>query len=159
MAQNRTKSGISVLDDVPWGTHLCQFYQTKEDLIELLVPYFKAGLENNEFCTWVTSEPLRSEEAKAALKQAVNGLDSYLEKGQIEFLDYSEWYTKSGKFDANEVLRGWAEKEKIAAVDLATAVETRADGEKRSSIKVAEGDAKAIELRAMAQARSIQLIN
>ncbi len=114
MTQSKTKSGIGVLDDVPWGTHLCQFYQTKEDLVEILVPYFKAGLENNEFCTWVTSEPLRSEEAKAVLKKTVKDLDSYLEKGQIEFLDYSEWYTKSGKFDANEVLQGWAEKEKIA---------------------------------------------
>ncbi|MHC4363643.1 MAG: MEDS domain-containing protein, partial [Planctomycetota bacterium] len=41
-------SGIKVIGDVPWGTHLCQFYKTKEDLIDILVPYFKAGLQNNE---------------------------------------------------------------------------------------------------------------
>lgn len=52
-----------------------------------------------------------------------------------------------------------AENERIAAIDLATAVETRADGERRSSVKVAEGEAKAIELRAQAQARAIQLVN
>jgi len=46
----KRKSGIDILGDVPWGTHLCQFYHTKEDLIDILVPYFKAGLENNEFC-------------------------------------------------------------------------------------------------------------
>ncbi|MDO8554465.1 MAG: SPFH domain-containing protein [Candidatus Micrarchaeota archaeon] len=52
-----------------------------------------------------------------------------------------------------------AENEKIAAVDLATATETRADGEKRGSVKVAEGEAKAIELRAQARANAIKLVN
>lgn len=33
----------------------------KADLINTLVPYFKADLENNEFCMWVTSEPLESD--------------------------------------------------------------------------------------------------
>ena len=60
-------TGIHIIGDVPWGTHFCQFYQDKQDLIDTLVPYFKAGLENNEFCMWITSEPLRAEEAKAAL--------------------------------------------------------------------------------------------
>ncbi|MFH1785969.1 MAG: SPFH domain-containing protein [Candidatus Micrarchaeota archaeon] len=50
-----------------------------------------------------------------------------------------------------------AENEKIAAVDLASAVETRADGERRSAIKVAEGDAKSIELRALADAHAVEM--
>lgn len=49
------RSGIDIIGDVSWGTHFCQFYQTREDLIEILIPYFKAGLENNEFCMWITS--------------------------------------------------------------------------------------------------------
>jgi PAS domain S-box-containing protein len=108
------KTEIGVIGDVPWGTHICQFYRTREDLIDILVPYFKAGLENNEFCIWVTSEPLRVGEARAALKKAVKNLDDYIKKGQIEILDYNEWYTRSGKFNADEVLKGWVEKEKLA---------------------------------------------
>ena len=53
-------SGINLIGDIPWGTHLCQFYETPEDLTDILVPYFKAGLENNEYCMWVTSAPLKS---------------------------------------------------------------------------------------------------
>jgi hypothetical protein len=57
VANNETSSGLrkfglEPVGEVPWGTHLCQFYQTKEDLIDILVPYFNAGLESNEFCTW-----------------------------------------------------------------------------------------------------------
>lgn len=37
--------GIDIIGKAPWGTHFCQFYQTREDLIDTLVPYFKAGLE------------------------------------------------------------------------------------------------------------------
>ena len=111
---NNRKTGIDIMGAVPWGTHLCQFYQTKDDLIDILVPYFKAGLENNEFCMWITSEPLHVDEAKKALKKVLQNLDEYIKKGQIEILDSSEWYTKSGKFDADEVLKGWISKEKQA---------------------------------------------
>ncbi len=105
MKKEKRKSGISVVGDVPWGTHLCQFYKTKEDLLDILVPYFKTGLENNEFCMWVTSEPLNVEEAKTALGKVVKNLDDYIKKGQIEILDYRSWYVKSGKFDSDRVLK------------------------------------------------------
>lgn len=52
-------TGISGIGDIPWGTHFCQFYEDRQDLIDTLVPYIKAGLENNEFCLWVASEPRR----------------------------------------------------------------------------------------------------
>ncbi|KKM75836.1 hypothetical protein LCGC14_1386150, partial [marine sediment metagenome] len=48
MTETTRKIGIEVLEDCPWGTHICLFYENKEDLLETLVPYFKAGLENNE---------------------------------------------------------------------------------------------------------------
>ncbi|MCX6819153.1 MAG: PAS domain S-box protein [Candidatus Aenigmarchaeota archaeon] len=105
------KSGIEVIGDVEWGTHLCQFYKTKEDLIDILVPYFKAGLKNNEFCMWVTSEPLTAKDARAALKKGVKNLDEYIKKGQIEIIDHNQWYTKSGRFESDSVLKGLDEKE------------------------------------------------
>ena len=80
-------TGFTTIGDVPWGTHFCQFYQDKQELIDTLVPYFKAGLENNEFCLWVTSEPLRSAEAKAALAANVENLETYIANGQLEIVD------------------------------------------------------------------------
>jgi PAS domain S-box-containing protein len=59
---------------------------------------------------WVTSAPLQVEQARQALRAALPDLDDYLARGQIEILDYSEWYTKSGAFDADTVLQGWADK-------------------------------------------------
>lgn len=104
------RTGIDVIGDVPWGTHFCQFYETTQDLVDVLVPYFKAGLEDNEFCMWVTSPPLVAKDAKAALRKAVPDLDRYLERRQIEIIPYTEWYVVDGGFDSRRVLDGWVAK-------------------------------------------------
>ncbi len=71
-----------------------------------MVPYFKAGLEHNEFCLWIPSEPLASTEAKTALAAKVEGLETYIADGQLEILDAREWYTGGGKFEAGRVFPG-----------------------------------------------------
>jgi PAS domain S-box-containing protein len=131
MASELRDTGISVVGDVPWGTHLCHFYETKEDLLDILIPYFNAGLENNEFCVWVVSDPLGDEEAKNAFRQAVPEADRYLTTGHIEICSHSifpssrqptspagrieivphtDWYLKGGAFVAEQVIDGWNEK-------------------------------------------------
>jgi len=104
------KSGINVLGDVAWGTHFCVFYDTKDDLLDILIPYFKAGLENNEYCMWITSEPLSKKAAEEAMRKAMPDLDQYLKKQQIEILPYTEWYIKDNVFDLQRVLNGWVDK-------------------------------------------------
>ena len=52
-----------------------------------------------------------------------------------------------------------AENEKIAAVDYATAAETKADGEKRAEIRRAEGVKQGQILRAEGEAQAIALVN
>lgn len=110
MEKNVRHTGIESVGDVPWGTHFCQFYDTKKDLADLLVPYFKSGLQNNEVCIWITSYPLKSSEAKKLLGASVKNLDGYIKRGQLEILDYTEWYTKGGVFDSQRVLNGWVDK-------------------------------------------------
>ncbi len=108
------ESGIDVLGSVLWGTHVCLFYRTKQDLINVLVPYFKAGLENNEFCMWITSDPLDPTEAKNVLKKAMPDFDKYLKKGQIEILPYDQWYLDKGVFDRKRVIKGCMGKLNLA---------------------------------------------
>ena len=52
-----------------------------------------------------------------------------------------------------------AENEKIAAIDFATATETKADGEKRAEIRRAEGIKQGAILRAEGEAQAIALVN
>lgn len=107
-------SGIDVIGDIPWGTHICQFYESAEDLINILVPYFQSGLKNNEMCIWVTAEPLGVAEAREALEKEVDDLEHYETKYQIQILDYLEFYHRAGVFDNFAILRQLLESEKIA---------------------------------------------
>jgi len=104
------KVGIDILGDVSWGTHSCLFYKTKEDLFDILVPYFKAGLESNEFCMWVTSEPLNKEKVKDALREAIPDFDRYAQAGQVEIISYDQWYLKDGVFNLQRVIDAWVGK-------------------------------------------------
>lgn len=103
-------TGIDVIGDVPWGTHFCLFYESGDDLVEILVPYFKAGLENNEFCMWVTAEPLNEKEAEKALRRVVPDLDRFKESGQLLIIPHTQWYLLGGSFDQQRVLNGWVDK-------------------------------------------------
>jgi hypothetical protein len=49
MATTLRRTGIGVVGDMPWGSHFCHFAETKDDLRETVVAYFKAGLEDDEF--------------------------------------------------------------------------------------------------------------
>ena len=78
--------------------------------MDILIPYFKTGLENNELCVWITSEDLTEKEAKTKLKSNIKNFNRYLERGQIEIISYKDWYLKDGEFDFQRVLDGWIEK-------------------------------------------------
>jgi PAS domain S-box-containing protein len=93
--------------DVPWGTHLCQFYETSVDLLEVLVPYHTEGLRACQRCVWVVSDPLSIEQARAALQAAVPDLDGYLARGQMTLVRDEEWYLRWGAFDVQTVLAEW----------------------------------------------------
>jgi C4-dicarboxylate-specific signal transduction histidine kinase len=104
------KTGIGVVGDVPWGTHFFMFYETKEDLLDTLVPYFKAGLEAGELCLWAVSEPLTEEEAGTAMRKAVPEFDRYLADRSLEIVRGKQCYYPGGVLDLQRALGTWAEK-------------------------------------------------
>src|SRR6202140_678063 len=110
MIPEMRKTGVDVVGDMPWGTHFCLFYETTADLLETLVSYCKAGLENQEFCLWAVSEPLAVEEETRALEQAVPDFKRYLSDQSIEIVEARDWYFPDGQFDLNRAIRGWNEK-------------------------------------------------
>ncbi|MDD5772522.1 MAG: MEDS domain-containing protein [bacterium] len=104
------KTENNIISDIPWGTHLCHFYQNKKDLIDVLVPYFKTGLKNNEFCILFTSEPVICKEGEEAIRNAVPDFDKYLEKGQIEIIFHDKWYIENDLFNIQRISNIWINK-------------------------------------------------
>lgn len=107
-------SGIPAIGPVRWGAHFCQFYETAKDLVDTLVPFFKAGLDGNEQCLWVAAPPLRAHGATDALRAAVPDLDARLSRGQIDIVDAEEWYLRADKKGADDLIAGWIARKEQA---------------------------------------------
>lgn len=103
-------SGITLVGDLPWGSHFCQFFKTRKDLRDVVVPYFRAGLENNESCIWVTSDFFSVDDALRAMEKDVPGFEGYLASGQMEFFPHTDWYLKGGSFDLRRTMGMWSDK-------------------------------------------------
>ena len=101
---------MSVLGDMPWGTHVCVFCESTEDLLDTVTPFFKAGLESNEFCLWAPSEPLTLEEARTALRHGIPAFDRHLKAGNMEIVPGRERYLDGDQFDLGKIINGWKEK-------------------------------------------------
>ncbi|HSM92604.1 MAG TPA: MEDS domain-containing protein [Anaeromyxobacteraceae bacterium] len=105
----RRDSGIGVVGDLPWGSHFCQFYATREDLADIVVPYLRAGLEGGELCVWVTTE-LTNDEALARLGRGVPRFQEHVAKGQVQVVPHTEWYLRGGRFELKRTIDLWMAK-------------------------------------------------
>ena len=99
------ETGIPPRGDVPWGTRICIFYDTKQDLFDTAVPYFEAGVKSGEFCLWAIYDPITKEDAEHALRRALPDLDRRQATGQIEVLLGPKFYLPNGEFDLQPVIR------------------------------------------------------
>lgn len=108
------KTGIRVASDMPWGAHICLFYETKDDLLDTNAAYIKAGLDSNEFCVWAISQPITAEEALGVLGRDIPDLQHRAQSGQIEILPGYDWYLKGDEFDSKKITSGWHEKLQFA---------------------------------------------
>lgn len=104
------ETGIDLIGSIPWGTHLCQFYQAVGDLLETHTRYFKAGLENNEACIWVLPDCLSPEDVEAAFRNVMPDFGAYLYRDQIQFISARRWYLRDGVFNLNGLMEAWREK-------------------------------------------------
>jgi hypothetical protein len=111
MHSHLTDCGLPGITQIPFGVHMCNFYRTKEELAAALVPFFLAGLRGNERCIWITAEPLRAPDARAALEAA--GLDARaeIERGALVVRDFGDWYAEAGALRGSQVVELWLAEE------------------------------------------------
>ena len=113
---DQAPSGLAETPTLKWGTHVAHMFETAEDLRDVLAPYFKAGLENNERCLWVTDEPLRAAEARAALRALVPDLDEREARGQIEIQDGDAFYDPNEALSSHDIVQGLVKRADQALV-------------------------------------------
>jgi hypothetical protein len=107
---NARPSGIPGVGDIEWGEHLCVLYRGEHELLKLVASFIQAGLQNNEFCTWITGEPVTERDALEALEALLPQTQDYLIQKRLEILPYHQWFLPSGVFNGEMVLENWISK-------------------------------------------------
>ena len=99
------ESGIPMLGRLPWGAHVCLFYETRRDLIHANVGFFRAGLAGNELCFWILPDEIDRDDAIGALRESVTGFDDHLAAGRVELVSDRIWYHRSEPFEFDQALK------------------------------------------------------
>ena len=107
-------SGIPAIGAIPWGGHICQFYRSESDLLDVLIPYFVAGLQNREKCLWITAQPLPAAAARDAIVRAWPEARRCIESGQLLVIDHDDWYLEDETAGLESVVRAWFDREAAA---------------------------------------------
>ena len=82
----KRKSGIAKIGSISRGTSFCQFYLEDADLNEIVIPYFKAGLKNNEACIWVTANLKDLKKVRSLLEKNLPYFEKYSGSGQLQIV-------------------------------------------------------------------------
>lgn len=102
-AEEYRESGIQALDLIRWGTHIAQFYKTRDEVAEVLVPYMEEGLKDNELCVWIIAETSK-QEAIDALAAEIPSLQKHIDKSQLQLFSYKDWYLSGGDLNVEKIL-------------------------------------------------------
>jgi DcmR-like sensory protein len=94
--------GHADLSWLPTSHHVCHFFHTATDVSEVLVPYFKTGLERGEACLWITGDHYGAERANSEMRAVLSDFDRQVAAGQIQIVSEAEWYARYGSMSTAE---------------------------------------------------------
>src|ERR1700740_3507843 len=79
----------ATLAPIRHGSHLCAFYETEDDLLDLVVPFCAAGSQRGELCVWMMPDHIDEHTA---------GSKTLIESG-AELYAGREFYLKGASFE------------------------------------------------------------
>jgi hypothetical protein len=109
-----TDCGLPGIREIPYGIHMCHFYASREELAGALVPYFAAGLRNNERCIWITADPLDEADARDELEKAGVDWQAAQRNGSLTIRSHAQWYAGGEGLKADEIVERWFAEERRA---------------------------------------------
>ena len=94
---NYINTGITAISKVDRGTHICHFFKGREDLTDVIIPFIRAGLVDNEKCILLTSDLLERNDVYRELNITVTDTNDYINSGQLVVADHNGWHTEGGR--------------------------------------------------------------
>jgi excisionase family DNA binding protein len=87
-ASNSAKHNCANIEgvDVPWGSHLCQLYETDRGRVQMAAPFLADGLDAGHACFLIASETTRTLVIDAAKRHRSNIADD-IQAGRLQLID------------------------------------------------------------------------
>ncbi len=76
-------------------------------MLELLAPYFLAGMSNKESCIWVVPDTVSRDEAVNSIEGAAKRRGIRPGAGPVEVVSFNDWYLQDRLFHPGRVLEAW----------------------------------------------------
>ncbi|MDE1182287.1 MEDS domain-containing protein [Paraburkholderia sp.] len=109
MSAGSRHSGFANVGPLQWGTHLCHFYESRDELLSVTGEFLHAGLSNREAAIWVAPVVLGVDKAQHMLVRSAPALRDYLASGQLQILDGAQTYSNPDKpFDSGATVGLWS---------------------------------------------------
>jgi signal transduction histidine kinase len=109
MTTDTRQSGFPAHGALSWGSHLCHFYESRNELLSVTADFLHAGLANREAAVWVAPALLGPDKARYMLTRTAPALTDYIDAGQLQILDGAKIYAspKAG-FDGGATVGLWS---------------------------------------------------
>jgi DNA-binding CsgD family transcriptional regulator len=79
------------VSQITHGSHICAFYETKDDLIELVLPFFEWGSRCGDACVWALPETVSSDEPALHARDVIARAGVELHPGRSLYLQHSQF--------------------------------------------------------------------
>lgn len=112
-----TDAGIPGVTKIPFGAHFCHFYRDRWELMSIVVPYLRAGLQNRERCIWVAADPFVPRLEDEELSRIWPEFEVMIKEGHLQIHDGLGWYSSMGKMDGQETIERWKKECEKALAD------------------------------------------
>jgi hypothetical protein len=83
--------------------HVCAFFNSREELNKVLMPFFREGIERGEKALHIVDARLKDEHLQACRESGID-VDAALPRGQLEIRHWEDAYLKDGYFDGDRMI-------------------------------------------------------
>jgi len=92
-----------MVNNIVPAQHTALFYACENDYFDIIIPYIKAGLEDNECCLWTIPDTMEVKDVQSRFSQSVENLDAFIKNEQLFISNYQNFYLQDGLFSIKEL--------------------------------------------------------
>jgi chemotaxis family two-component system sensor kinase Cph1 len=94
---------VRIIDQLELGDHAALFYQTKEEQLDIVIPFIAIGLERNERCVYIVEDNTTSDICRKLQEFGVDVVEAR-EKGALKVVTKHETYLRHGVFQPDKMI-------------------------------------------------------